>query len=726
MDKIKLNNVLFILTNYLNFEYNISRNYDIGTCTMFNENGTSLLNICNHINEYDVIAVRLLAFCQIYSLLCKNNYDYLVTNILFTHGTIINHIKFLLKIYTKPCFDMWGEKFGVHYTNIKLYQMALQMCINVIDSKYISEIKDKIKETINNLDNVLIKFNNVFYTKDSSYDIIAPTLDTITITKFSLDSSIFIPYLPIFGYTDQLIKDKKLINTVMVILTNKCDNIFDKEMIKNPIPYVCRHNYLDTINNNNCVISTIATFNILINMIDDKSATCFNNWSITDYNLLIKKTIKESYNLYDKLVNNKMSNIISKITNEIHSNEYENMVRLTSSCYMYSILLKEEKLINNNTIFRIFTRMDKIILNIKEKKNVEKLENNNNILDTDCTELCQCKTHTKVVSPTDISLQIIIELAENYFCYKCNKKRDITLDENLQKLENESGIIKKIIKIHEPLEELLKMQGLENIKDVLLDNIIYYLINDKESELLHICIMGPPGVGKTVLANIIAQIYKNLGVLSKGHIVKVRRADLIGKYLGHTAIKTTEMIEKAEGGILFIDEVYSLVDKQGNDSFSKECVDTLTHHLTDKCKDLICIIAGYKTDIEQYFFKSNKGLNRRFSCKFTITGYSADELANMFCNKMISNNWAIQDGTIKEIKVFFNDKKESFKNYGGDVDNLIHSYKLIHNRKNFFIDNDRTDDGKKLVNIDNLLLAFNKLFSDVKKEETGLFSSMYI
>jgi SpoVK/Ycf46/Vps4 family AAA+-type ATPase len=723
MGKIKLNNVLLILTHYINFEYKISKNYGIGNCNIFNENGTPLLNICNDINDYDVIAVKLLAFCQIYSLLCKNNYEYLVTHILFTHNTIIEYIKFLLNIYNIPCFDMWGEKFGVHYTNVKLYQMALQTCLNVIDNIYIDSIKTDIEDVIDKIDEILFKFNNKFHSRDTSYDIILPSLDIITVTRFSLDPSIFIPYLPIFGYTDQLIKDKKLVNTAMIILTNNRKNVFDKDMIKEPIPYVCRNNCIDSINNNNCVLSTIAVYNIIINMIDDKSDSCFNKWSTTDHNLLIKKTIKESYNLYEKLTD-RMSNSINKTTNNICGFEYENMVRLTTSCYTYSILLKEEELINNNRLFRIFTKMDKIILNLKERANSNKLIKCKDDIVLDDNELCKCNnnldTKIKVNTPTDISLQILVELAKKCYCYSCNKNKDVVLDDDLKKLEDESNVIKKIIKIHNPLQKLLNMQGLDNIKDVLLDNIIYYLTNDKDSELLHICIMGPPGVGKTVLANIIAQIYKNLGVLSKGHIIKVTRADLIGKYLGHTAIKTSDMIKKAEGGILFIDEVYSLVDKQGNDSFSKECVDTLTQHLTDKSKDLICIIAGYKTDIEQYFFKSNKGLDRRFSCKFTITGYTSDELANMFCNKMIENEWIIKDETIKDIKIFFNNKKDKFKNYGGDVDNLIHSYKLIHNRKNFFTR------GEKEVCIDILIEAFSKLFGNDDEIEHKIFTSMYI
>merc|ERR1711991_1200935 len=107
-------------------------------------------------------------------------------------------------------------------------------------------------------------------------------------------------------------------------------------------------------------------------------------------------------------------------------------------------------------------------------------------------------------------------------------------------------------------------------------------------DMLHTVITGPPGVGKTELGRILGHIYKGMGVLKKGHLKIVKRSDLIGKYLGHTAAKTQDVIDECSGGVMFIDEAYSLCNKEGRDSFSKECIDTLNQNLTER-RDFLCI-----------------------------------------------------------------------------------------------------------------------------------------
>ena len=268
------------------------------------------------------------------------------------------------------------------------------------------------------------------------------------------------------------------------------------------------------------------------------------------------------------------------------------------------------------------------------------------------------------------------------------------------------------------------MRGLDDIKDVLLDNVIYLLLNGKKNEFQHIAIMGPPGVGKTVIANIMAELYKNLEVLPKGHIVKVSRPDLIGKYLGHTAHKTREAIDKAKGGILFIDEAYSLVDKQGKDSFAKECMDTLVQWLSEECSDTMCIVAGYKEDMEEHFFRMNAGLERRFPFKFYISGYKYDELFEIFCDKMIENKWNVETNEKEEFLKVFKDEYKKFKNFGGDIENLVYRYGLVYNRENFFINNNSKDIDLKLFN-----KALKHLFQNVNEEDEyfkkQLMNSLY-
>src|SRR4029078_8344221 len=126
-----------------------------------------------------------------------------------------------------------------------------------------------------------------------------------------------------------------------------------------------------------------------------------------------------------------------------------------------------------------------------------------------------------------------------------------------------------------------------------------------------------------------SKVYKEMGVLSKGHFTLVTRSDLIAKYLGQTAIKTQEVINNCEGGVMFIDEAYALGHSEGRDSFSKECLDTLNQNLSEK-RDFLCIIAGYKDALEKCFFSMNDGLARRFNFRYDIESYTPEELMEIF------------------------------------------------------------------------------------------------
>ena len=142
-----------------------------------------------------------------------------------------------------------------------------------------------------------------------------------------------------------------------------------------------------------------------------------------------------------------------------------------------------------------------------------------------------------------------------------------------------------------------------------------------------------------------------MGVLSKGTFHSVKRSDLIGGFLGQTAIKTEKLLKKCIGGVLFIDEAYSLGNKEGKDMYSKECIDTLTAFLTEHSNNFICIIAGYKDSLEQCFFSYNRGLERRFPYRFSLKGYSPKELQQIFIKKVNGNDWSIEQN--KKTRSFF-------------------------------------------------------------------------
>ena len=189
--------------------------------------------------------------------------------------------------------------------------------------------------------------------------------------------------------------------------------------------------------------------------------------------------------------------------------------------------------------------------------------------------------------------------------------RNVRHDKKLQKLHN----------IITPLTKLNNMIGLNEIKKELFKVIIYFLQNDHIDEYLHTVIYGPPGVGKTEFAKIYADIFVRLGILETEKFMEIKRDDLVAKYLGQTSHRTKEILEQGMGGVIFLDEAYSLGNAEKRDSFAKESIDMINQYLSEKKNKFMFIVAGYENELEDCFFSFNKGLKRRFSHYFKIDGY---------------------------------------------------------------------------------------------------------
>lgn len=248
-------------------------------------------------------------------------------------------------------------------------------------------------------------------------------------------------------------------------------------------------------------------------------------------------------------------------------------------------------------------------------------------------------------------------------------------------------------KITPYLEQLEEMIGMQSLKKTIFTQIIYYLkgfhLRGKKGEYLNTVIQGSPGTGKTTIAHIIGKLYKSMGVLSPTGTFRVAyRDDFVGEYVGHTAPKTRKLLDSCIGGVLFIDEVYSLgPGRKDKDSFSKEVFDIMTAFLSEHKKDFCCIIAGYEEEINNCFFKGNKGLRRRFSWTHDVDDYSSLDLAKIMFKMATEIEWSLN---IKEEELadIIKENKEYFKNAGGDIETYLTKCKMSHAHRVFSLGNE--------------------------------------
>jgi len=228
--------------------------------------------------------------------------------------------------------------------------------------------------------------------------------------------------------------------------------------------------------------------------------------------------------------------------------------------------------------------------------------------------------------------------------------------ESKKKILAEIPIDEDLLK--QAMTTLHNMVGLDNIKneiDELVKLVRFYKEIGKDirnSFSLHAVFTGNPGTGKTTLARILAQIYKALGILERGHLVECDRQALVGGFVGQTAIKTSEILSRAMGGVLFIDEAYALSEGGEND-FGKEAIETLLKRMEDYRGQFVVIVAGYTQNMKK-FLESNPGLWSRFDRELHFNDYDAEQLFNIAKNMLGDNSIKLDDDAASHLKEYLN------------------------------------------------------------------------
>ena len=229
------------------------------------------------------------------------------------------------------------------------------------------------------------------------------------------------------------------------------------------------------------------------------------------------------------------------------------------------------------------------------------------------------------------------------------KKTAVIQPKEVEKERKDSVVITEPIE-GDPYQELDELIGLESVKEEVRTLANFAKVQQQRASKglktpkmsYHLVFTGSPGTGKTTVARIVARIYKDLGILKKGHTVETDRSGLVAEYVGQTAVKTNAIVDSALNGVLFIDEAYALVPEDSRSDYGQEAISTLLKRMEDDRDKLVVIIAGYPNEMKR-FINSNPGLQSRFNRYINFSDYTADELHRIFHLYLNKNEYRISE-----------------------------------------------------------------------------------
>ena len=296
---------------------------------------------------------------------------------------------------------------------------------------------------------------------------------------------------------------------------------------------------------------------------------------------------------------------------------------------------------------------------IEEKPDVQELYNE--VLD-------KLKDETEVTEQTQVELLDYMsntyETSElTYTDYRNKLLKYITFNKQIPKFEKDKSI-------EEVFEELNELVGLEKVKQALNDLVnLKELKNRANDELkikdvnLHMVFLGNPGTGKTTVARMVAEILYNLKYIKQNKLIEVSSKDLVAEYVGQTAPKTMAVVQKALGGVLFIDEAYSLASGNGQgNSYNEEAISTLIQAMENNRDNLVVIFAGYTKEM-QAFLDTNSGIVSRIGYTLEFEDYTTDELVKIFENMTSKAGFIVEKEAINKLENIINEYRDT-KNFG--------------------------------------------------------------